>query len=260
MNKIFLIVVLAFFSLFVTSSVSAQSTSQNSYKFNMITVKFVDALTLEPVVNSQIKTQFDKNDDGNLSQEESYTTDSNGEIRVPTKGKVHSFRSNKGDNINYVKQGDSIIINALENPRHTIYLNPIFSIDLKLKTDFNFLTSFFRRFRFGSYLEAPASELNTGSVIEPNCFMSILQKGETMNQHSDTLQIKAYFARDLNSSTKEPYKCSIYAWEGIRKVAGIKQIDFSSLNRSQTNKIEIPLDMTYDNLVNSYHRIKESGN
>ena len=119
-------------------------------------------------------------------------------------------------------------------------------------------TSFFRRFRYGSYLETPSSELNTGSVIEPNCFVAkILKKGKTINQYSDALKIRTYFSRDLNSSTREPYRCSIYVWESIRKVAGIKEIVFSSLVHGQINEIEIPLDMTYDDLMNSYPRIKD---
>ena len=132
----------------------AQSINQDSYKFDAITVRFVDALTLKPIINSKIEVHFDKYDNGQTSQAKLYVTDTNGEIVVPVEGKVYYFRSDKGDNASYLKQGDSLIINMLQTPSHTIYLNPIFDLNVKLKTDFNFLTSFFRRFRYGSYLES----------------------------------------------------------------------------------------------------------
>lgn len=251
MNKKYLLTFLLVFAL--ASFVSAQ---ESDYKFDSITVKFVDALTLEPFSNIQIGVYYDKYDNGDISDEKFYTTDSKGEIQVPVEGKVHYFRSDKGDNINYIKQGDSIIIDVLEKPEHTIYLSPIFDVEVKLKTDFNFLLSFFRMFRYGSYLEAPASELNMDSVIEPNCFMTTYHKGETTKQYSKKIKLQAYFSRDLNSPTKEPFKCSIYAWEGIRKVAGIEEIDFSSMKHGAVNKMELPLDMTYDDLMNQYPSIR----
>ena len=196
----------------------------------------MDALTLKPIINSKIEVHFDKYDNGQTSQAKLYITDSSGEIVVPIEGKAYSFRSDKSDNAGYVKGTDLVIIDALQTPTYTIYLNPIFDLNVKLKTDFNFLTSFFRRFRYGSYLETPSSELNTGSVIEPNCFVAkILKKGKTINQYSDALKIRTYFSRDLNSSTREPYRCSIYVWEGIRKVAGIKEIVFF-FSDSRSNK------------------------
>ena len=232
------------------------SAQESDYKFDTITVKFVDALTLKPITDSQIRTYYDKFDNGDISEEKFYTTNANGEIEIPVEGKVHYFRSDKGDNMNYIKQGDSIIVDVLEKPEHTIYLNPIFDIEVKLKTDFNFLLSFFRMFRYGSYLEAPASELNMDSVIEPNCFMTTLQKGATVKQYSKTISLRAYFSRDLNSPTKEPYECSIYAWESIRKVGGIEQIDFSTMKKGQVNKFELPLDMSYEDLISQYPSIK----
>lgn len=146
----------------------------------------------------------------------------------------------------------------MEEPIHTIYLNPIFDIELKLKTDFNFLLSFFRMFRYGPYLEAPASEVNRDSLdstMEPSCFINTLKKGATIRQYSETINIRVFYGRDLNSPTKEPYNCSIYAWESIRKVAGIKLIDFSSMKKGEVNKIELPLDITYEELMSKYPSI-----
>lgn len=247
----------AFFAvLFSGAPLAGAQTSEESYKFSTITVRFVDALSQTPISDSEIRTHFDKYDNGDLSPEESYWTNTNGEITLPVQGKVYSFRSDKADNITYVNQRDSVLINVLETPHRTIYLNPIFGIRVTLKTNFNFLLSFFRQFRYGSYLEAPASELNTGSVIEPNCFTRILKKGKTINQHSGIFEIKAYFARDLNSPSKEPYTCYIYAWERIRQIGGITRIDFASLRRKDINTVELPLDMSYDQLIAQYPRIK----
>lgn len=241
-------------------SVSAESVPEPlpemNEKFDSITVKFVDALTLEPIVNSQITTYFDKEDNGDISEEKFYTTDSEGKIIVPVEGKVHYFRSDKGDNNKYISQGDSILISILEEPEHTIYLSPIFSVNVELETDFNFLLSFFRVFRYGSYLEAPASELNLGSVIEPNCFMTTLKKGKTVQQYSKNIPLRVYFSRDLNSPTKEPYKCSVYAWEGVRKVAGITELNFSSFNRDEVNDVRLALDRDYEELLADYPRIR----
>jgi len=266
------------------------SAQESDYKFDTLTIKFVDALTLEPITNSKIEITADyeglscygdddnyvyynsnpslfqgsytledvKSAQGTIKKEKlkPLTTGSNGEIKISVDTNSYSFRSDKGDNINYIKQRDSIIVDVLEEPEHTIYLNPIFDIEVKLKTDFNFLLSFFRMFRYGSYLEAPASELNMDSVIEPNCFMTTLQKGATVKQYSKKISLRAYFSRDLNSPTKEPYKCSIYAWESIRKVGGIEEIDFSNMKKGQVNKFGLPLDMSYEELISQYLSIK----
>ena len=272
----------------MVSFVSAET--QSNFKYDTITIRFVDGLTLEPIKNSQIEIAADYEGLSRYGEEDGYvyynpnsnlfqgsytledvkvaqgtikkeklkplTTDSKGEIKLLVDAKGYKFRSDKADNINYVSQGDSFDINFLNEPEHTIYLKPIFDIKVKLKTNFNFLFSFFRMFRYGSYLEAPASELNMNSVIEPNCFMTTLQKGATIKQYSKTIDIRAYFSRDLNSPNKEPYECSIYAWESVRKVGGIEQIDFASMKQGEINELELPLDMTYDELITKYPSIK----
>jgi len=237
------------------SIVSANSGFGSGFIYDEVTIKFVDSLTLDPIIDSEIKVY----PEGGYENPKFYTTDSHGEIIIPVEADSYTLRSDKGDNINYVKSSGSILFSTMEEPEYTIYLNPIFDIQVELKTDFNFLFSFFRMFRYGSYVEAPASELNLDSVIEPNCFMRTLQKGETIKKYSKTIDLKAYFSRDLNSPTKEPYNCSIYAWESIRNVGGIKQIDFSSMKIGQTNSFELPLDMEYDELIDQYPRIKSSG-
>ncbi len=272
----------------MVSFVSAETTS--NFKYDEITIRFVDALTLEPITNSQIEIAADYEGLSRYGEEDGYVyynpsqslfqgsytledvksaegtikkeklkpliTNSNGEIKLSVDAKGYKFRSDRADNMNYVSQGDSFDINFLEKPEHTIYLNPIYDVQVKLKTNFNFLLSFFRMFRYGSYLEAPASELNMDSVIEPNCFMTTLQKGATVKQYSKTINIRTYYSRDLNSPTKEPYECSIYAWESIRKVGGIKQIDFASMRKGEVNKFELPLDMGYEELITQYPSIK----
>jgi len=80
--------------------VSAESTEESEYKFKMVTIEFVDAWTLEPIINSQIEVRYD--DDGKISEEKFYTTDYNGEIKIPIEGKHYIFSSDKGDNVNYI--------------------------------------------------------------------------------------------------------------------------------------------------------------
>jgi hypothetical protein len=217
--------------------------------FNSIKIRFVNSLTLEPISNSQITSYYDKFDNGEISEEIYYTTDSNGEISIPVKGKVHYVRSDKGNNEEYVKQLNSILIETLDKPEFTVYLNPIFDIEVNLKTDFNFFLSFFRMFKYGSYVQMPASDLNTGGMVEPSCFMETLERGATIKQYRKTFNIRAYFSRDLNSPTKKPNKCSIYAWESIRKDAGLKEINFHELSQNEINKFELPLNKDYDFMI-----------
>lgn len=279
MNKKLLMPTVLLLFLATINFAIAESSQESQSKFNTITIKFVDALTLEPITNSKIEVSQSYeglsrysddenyiyyNPNPNLFRGRSYSvedvksvegtikkeklkpmfTDSNGEIKLNADAKSYSVRSDKGDNINYVKQGDSFGVGMLEEPIYTIYLNPIFDIEVQLKTDFNFLFSFFRMFRYGAYRPFSSS-----------CVMT-LSKGQTITQYSKTINLKAYFSRDLNSPTEEPYKCFIYAGEIIRKVAGIKQIDFTSMDRNQVNKFELPLDISYEDLMNDYPNAK----
>jgi len=235
-------VLLAFFLVFIfTGFVSAEK----DYKFDSIKVKFVDSLTLEPITNSEITVY----PDGRYEETKIYITDSKGEIVIPVEAESYNLRSDKGDNINYVKSGGSVLIETLEKPEFIYYMNPIFDIKVHLKTDFNFLLGFFRMFRYGSYVQYPNSNVNTESVIEPNCFMQTPDKGTTIRQYRKTFNVRAYFSRDLNSPTKEPNKCSIYAWESIRKIAGIKEINFNELSRNGMNQFELTLDEDYGTLL-----------
>jgi hypothetical protein len=214
--------------------VSAESVPESYLKFDSITVKFVDSLTSSPIQNSEIEVFIEQyeglnfyakddnyayyNPDQNLFPEGSYTleevmsadetvrktklkliTNSSGEITIPIEsGAVtYSLRSDRADNIHYVNQGDSMLISVLEKPEFIVYLSPIFDLEVNLETDFNFLFSFFRRFRYGSYLKAPSSELNMDSVIEPSCFMRSLQKGETVGQYSKTIPLQVYLREIL---------------------------------------------------------------
>lgn len=242
------VIFIVFSYLFTANFVVADE----NLKFNSIIVKFVDALDLNPIINSKITTYYDNLDNGNLSEKMHYVTDSNGEIKVPIEGKVYIFRSDKVNNKEYLNQTDSILVGALDKPVYTIYLRPIFNLEVNLKTDFSFFLSFFKKFRYGSYVMAPSlqsSQFNAESKIETSCLMTILKKGETISQYSKKIKVKAYFSRDLNDINRKPYKCSIYAWESIRKIGGIKEIDFSILDRSDINNFEIPLDMEYETLV-----------
>ena len=100
-----------------------------NYKYDFITVKFVDSLSLEPITNLEIKVY----PDGGYEQSKIYIPDSKGEIVIPVEAESYNFLLDVGDTIHYVSSGGSVLINILEKPEYTFYINPIFDIEVNLK-------------------------------------------------------------------------------------------------------------------------------